>query len=62
MEGTVTAMETILATLTSFASWVWGQLATLMTSVTENPVLFIVIFGLGLIGFVIGILKRLVRI
>lgn len=62
MEGSVDVMTTVLESLTTFASWVWTQLGTLMTTVQANPILFIVIFGLSLCGFVIGILKRLIRI
>ena len=62
MEGTATIMETVLTNLTSFASWVWTQLGALMTQVQENPILFIVIFGLSLVGFTVGILRRLVRL
>ena len=55
-------MTAVLENLTSFAEWVWTQLGTLMTTVQSNPILFIVIFGLSLVGFTVGILRRLVRL
>lgn len=62
MEGTVTVMEAVLSTLTAFAEWVFTQLGTLMTTVSANPVLFVVIFGLTLVGFTVGILRRLIKL
>lgn len=55
-------MTEVLSNLSAFAEWTWGQLAELMTQIQSNPILFIIIFGLGLVGYVCGILRRLVRL
>ena len=51
----------ILTEGTSLFSWVMTQLATLLTTVTSNGLL-LVGFIMVLVGFVIGIFRRLVNI
>ncbi len=55
-------MEAVLSSLTSFATWCYSQLGSIMQVITDTPELFIVIFGMGIIGFGVGLLKRLVRL
>lgn len=55
-------MTEVLSNLTQFATWTWTQLGTLMNTVADTPILFIVIFGLTLVGFTVGILRRLIRL
>lgn len=55
-------MTTVLNNLTEFATWVWQRLGDLMTTVQDEPLLFIIIFGLSLVSFTVSILRRLVRL
>lgn len=54
-------IQDILTEGTSLFSWVMTQLATLLTTVTSNGLL-LVGFIMVLVGFVIGIFRRLVNI
>ena len=51
----------ILTEGTALFSWVMTQLATLLTTVTSNGILLIG-FIMVLVGFVIGIFRRLVNV
>ena len=62
VEQTPTVMEALITNLTSFATWSYTQLTTLMGKITAEPALFIVIFGVGIVGFGVGLLKRLVKL
>lgn len=55
-------METIVPELTSFATWCYTQIVSIMEKITADPLLFIVIFGMPIVGFGVGLLKRLVRL
>lgn len=55
-------METALTALTSFATWCYTQLGSIMGVITANSELFIVVFGMSIVGFGVGLLKRLVRV
>ena len=54
-------IQDILTEGTSLFGWVMTQLATLLTTVTSNGLLLIG-FIMVLVGFVIGIFRRLVNI
>lgn len=54
-------MATVLGQLTLFADWCYDQLAAVMGVVTANSSLFIVIFGMSIVGFGVGLLNRLVK-
>lgn len=54
-------MEAVLTSLGSFATWCYTQLSSIMSVITDTPELFIVIFGMGIVGFGVGLLKRLVK-
>lgn len=54
-------METVLSSLTSFATWCYSQLGSIMQVITDTPELFIVVFGMSIVGFGVGLLKRLIH-
>lgn len=60
MEGT-NAMTTLLEQATSLFTWVTSNLATIVTTITSNPILLLG-FLMSLCGFVIGITKRLMNL
>lgn len=60
MEGT-NAMTTLLEQATSLFTWVTSNLATIVTTITSNPILLLG-FLMALCGFVIGITKRLMNL
>lgn len=55
-------MTTALGSLTEFATWCYSQLGAIMDVISGNAPLFIVIFGMGIVGFGVSLLKRLVRV
>lgn len=54
-------MAEFLKDATALFAWVMTNLATVITTVTTNPLLLIG-FLMTLVGFVIGIFKRLVNV
>lgn len=54
-------MTELLAAGTSLFSWVMTQLASVITTITSNPILLLS-FLMVLVGFVFGILRRLINI
>lgn len=61
MEGTANAMTELLAQATSLFTWVMTSLASVVSTITSNPILLLG-FLMTLVGFVIGITRRLMNI
>ena len=55
------AMSTLLEQATSLFTWVTTNLATLVTTITSNPILLLG-FLMSLVGFVVGITRRLMNL
>lgn len=55
------AMTDLLAAATSLFSWVMTQLASVITTITGSPILLLG-FLMALVGFVIGITRRLMNL
>ena len=55
------AMTELLAQATSLFTWVTTNLATLVTTITSNPILLLG-FLMSLVGFVVGITRRLMNL
>lgn len=60
-ETPTNAMTELLAAATSLFSWVMTQLGTVITTITSNPLLLLG-FLMALVGFVIGITRRLMNL
>lgn len=56
-----TAMTALLSQATELFSWVMTQLAAVVTTITSNPILLLG-FLMALVGFVIGITRRLMNL
>ena len=54
-------MEELLAQATELFSWVMTSLASVVTTITGNPILLLG-FLMTLVGFVVGITRRLMNI
>lgn len=61
MEETTNAMTELLAQATQLFTWVTTNLATIVTTITANPILLLG-FLMALCGFVIGITRRLMNL
>ena len=55
------AMSTLLEQATSLFTWVTTSLVTLVTTITSNPILLLG-FLMSLVGFVVGITRRLMNL
>lgn len=55
------AMTELLSAATSLFTWVMTQLGSVITTITSNPILLLS-FLMVLVGFVFGILRRLINI
>lgn len=55
------AMANLLEQATSLFTWVTTNLATLVTTITSNPILLLG-FLMSLVGFVVGITRRLMNL
>ena len=60
-EPVANAMTELLAAGTSLFTWVMTQLGAVITTITSNPILLLS-FLMTLVGFVFGILRRLINI
>ena len=60
-EVTQNVMATLLEQATSLFTWVTTNLATLVTTITSNPILLLG-FLMSLVGFVVGITRRLMNL
>ena len=60
-EPTVASIADILSAASELFTWVFGRLATVISTITGNPIL---LFGflITLVGLVVGIFKRLSNI
>lgn len=56
-----TAMTALLAQATELFTWVTQNLASIVTTITSNPILLLG-FLMSLVGFVIGITRRLMNL
>lgn len=57
----VNAMTALLEQATALFTWVTTNLGTLITAITSNPILLLG-FLMSLVGFVVGITRRLMNI
>lgn len=60
-EPATNAMTELLAAATSLFTWVMTQLGTVITTITGSPLLLLG-FLMALVGFVIGITRRLMNL
>lgn len=60
-EPVLNAMTELLAAATSLFTWVMTQLGTVVTTITGSPLLLLG-FLMALVGFVIGITRRLMNL
>lgn len=58
----VTTMEAFLSTIGTFFTQSVTWLGNVLDVIIENPALTIVTFGMLIVGFVVGLLGRLVRL
>lgn len=56
-----TAMTTLLSSATELFTWVMNNLGEIVTTITSNPILLMG-FLMSLVGFVIGITRRLMNL
>lgn len=61
MSETANSMSSILEQASTLFTWVMGNLATIVTTIAGSPLL-ILGFLLSLIGFCVGIVKRLMNL
>lgn len=61
MENTTNAMTELLSQATALFTWAMTQLGSVVNTITSSPIL---LFGflLSLVGFVIGLTRRLMNI
>lgn len=59
MESTMT---TFLASISEFATWTVTQIGTWITTITSNAPLTVIVFGMLIVGFAVGLLSRLIRV
>lgn len=59
--GEVASIADLLTQATALFTWVFQQLATVVSTITSNPLLMIG-FLITLVGLVVGMFKRLVNI
>lgn len=58
-------MEAMTAFLTSIGGFFTQSIewvGELLTTITGNPALTVVVFGMGIVGFTVGLLRRLVNV
>ena len=61
MEGEVSAMTTLLTGIGSFFTQSITWLGTVLTTITGNPALLILVIAMPVIGFSVGLLNRLIK-
>lgn len=59
---TPSAMETLLSGIGAFFSKAISWLGQVLTTVTGNPALLILVIAMPVIGFAVGLLARLIRL
>lgn len=58
----MTAMESFLQSISSFFTTTLGWQGEILTEITETPALTVVVFGMAIVGFGYGILRRLINV
>lgn len=61
MEGEVSAMTTLLTGIGSFFTKSFEWLGDVLTVITGNPALLILVIAMPVIGFSVGLLNRLIK-
>lgn len=61
MEGDVSAMTTLLTGIGSFFTQSVEWLGDVLTVITGNPALLILVIAMPVIGFSVGLLNRLIK-
>lgn len=61
MEGEVSAMTTLLTGIGSFFNQSVEWLGDVLTVITGNPALLILVIAMPVIGFSVGLLNRLIK-
>jgi len=61
MEGEVSAMTTLLTGIGSFFTQSVDWLGDVLTVITGNPALLILVIAMPVIGFSVGLLNRLIK-
>lgn len=61
MEGEVSAMTTLLTGIGSFFTQAFEWLGDVLTVITGNPALLILVIAMPVIGFSVGLLNRLIK-
>ena len=61
MEGNVSAMTTLLTGIGSFFTQSVEWLGNVLTVITGNPALLILVIAMPVIGFSVGLLNRLIK-
>lgn len=56
------AMTTFLSSISEFATWSVNQIGTWITTITSNAPLTVIVFGMLIVGFAVGLLSRLIRV
>ena len=55
-------MEAFLSNITEFFSWAITQMGTVLTTVTSNSALTVLVLAMPICGFAVGLLNRLIRL
>lgn len=61
MDGEVSAMTTLLTGIGSFFTKSVEWLGNVLTAITGNPALLILVIAMPVIGFSVGLLNRLIK-
>lgn len=61
MEGEVSVMTTLLTGIGSFFTQCVDWLGDVLTVITGNPALLILVIAMPVIGFSVGLLNRLIK-
>lgn len=56
------AMTAFLSSISEFATWSVNQIGTWITTITSNAPLTVIVFGMLIVGFAVGLLSRLIRV
>lgn len=55
-------MDSFLTSMTTFFASALNWMSSLITSITGNPPLLVLTFGFATVGFVVGLLRRIIRL
>ena len=56
------AMSTFLGSIGTFFTQAIAWMGEALTTITENPALTVVVFGMLISGFIVSLLTRLIRV